>query len=140
MTLIDFYSGSNNKLHTACRLSAKVIQQNLKITIYIPDTKIADQLDNLLWTFSSTAFIPHCRVGDKLASETPVTISQNGEPLPHDNVLINLHNEHPPFFSRFLRLIEISGATIEDAKAARTRYRFYKDRGYEIRHHKLRSG
>ena len=139
MTLIDFYSGSNDKLHTACRLSAKVIQQNLKITIYIPDTKTADRLDNLLWTFSSTEFIPHCRVDDKLAFETPVTISQNEEILPHDNVLINLHDGHPPFFSRFLRLIEISETTIEDTEAARTRYRFYKDRGYEIRHHKLRS-
>ena len=115
------------------------MQQNLKITIYIPDAKTADRLDNLLWTFSSTAFIPHCRVEDKLAFETPVTISQNVEPLPHDNVLINMHDEHPPFFSRFLRLIEISETTNEDAEAARTRYRFYKDRGYEIRHHKLQS-
>ncbi len=139
MTLIDFYSGSNDRLHTACRLSAKVMQQNLKITIYTPDTRIADQLDNLLWTFSSTAFIPHCRVEDKLAFETPVTISQNEEPPPHDNVLINLHDKHPPFFSRFLRLIEISGTTDEDTEAARIRYRFYKDRGYEIRHHKLRN-
>ena len=48
MTLIDFYSGSNNKLHTACRLSAKVMQQDLKVTIYIPDNSIAEQLDNLL--------------------------------------------------------------------------------------------
>lgn len=139
MTLIDFYSGSNDKLHTACRLSAKVIQQNLKITIYVPDAEIADRLDNLLWTFSSTAFIPHCRADDKLAFETPVTISQNDEPLPHDNVLINLHDDHPPFFSRFLRLIEISGTTVEDTELGRARYRFYKDRGYEIRHHKLRS-
>ena len=139
MTLIDFYSGSNDKLLTVCRLSAKAIQQNLKITIYTPDTKIADQLDSLLWNFSSTAFIPHCRVEDKLAFETPVTISQNEEPLPHDNILINLHDRHPPFLSRFLRLIEISGTTDEDTKAARVRYRFYKDRGYEIRHHKLRS-
>ena len=139
MTLIDFYSGSNDKLLTVCRLSAKAIQQNLKITIYTPDTKIADQLDSLLWNFSSTAFIPHCRVGDKLAFETPVTISQNEESLPHDNILINLHDSHPPFFSRFLRLIEISGSTDEDTEAARVRYRFYKDRGYEIRHHKLRS-
>ena len=139
MTLIDFYSGSNDKLLTVCRLSAKAIQQNLKITIYTPDTKIADQLDSLLWNFSSTAFIPHCRVEDKLAFETPVTISQNEEPLPHDNILINLHDRLPPFFSRFLRLIEISGTTDEDTEAARVRYRFYKDRGYEIRHHKLRS-
>ena len=60
-------------------------------TIYIPDTETAERLDKLLWTFSSTAFIPHCRVDDKLAYVTPVIISPQAEPLPHDNVLINLH-------------------------------------------------
>jgi len=137
MTQIDFYSGADDKLHTACRLSAKVVQQELKVMIYIPDTETAERLDKLLWTFSSTAFIPHCHADDKLAYITPVIISRQAEPLPHDNVLINLHIGHPPFFSSFLRLIEISGTTLEDKQAARKRYRFYKDRGYEIYHHKL---
>ena len=96
MTQIDFYSGADNKLHTACCLSAKVVQQELKVMIYIPDTETAERLDKLLWTFSSTAFIPHCRVDDKLAYITPVIISHQAEPLPHDNVLINLHIGHPP--------------------------------------------
>ncbi len=139
MTQIDFYSGADDKLYTACCLSAKVVQQELKVMIYIPDTETAERLDKLLWTFSSTAFIPHCRVDDKLAYITPVIISHQAEPLPHDNVLINLHIGHPPFFSSFLRLIEISGTTLEDKQAARKRYRFYKDRGYEICHHKLGS-
>ena len=63
---------------------------------------------------------------------------ESNEPtnLSHD-VLLNLDIEHPPFFSRFQRLIEITGTTPEDTQAARKRYRFYQDRGYEIRHHKL---
>lgn len=137
MTQIDFYSGADDKLRTACRLSAKVVQQGMKVTIYAPDIGIAKQFDKLLWTFSSTAFIPHCHVDDKLAYVSPVIISTQGKPIPHDNVLINLNDEHPPYFSRFLRLIEISGTTMKDTQAARKRYRFYKDRGYEIRHHKL---
>ena len=137
MTQIDFYSGASNKLHTACLLSAEVVKQGMKATIYTPDIGIAKQFDKLLWTFSSTAFIPHCHVDDKLAYVSPVIISTQGNPLPHDNVLINLNDEHPPYFSRFLRLIEISETNMEDTQAARKRYRFYKDRGYEIRHHKL---
>ncbi len=137
MTQIDFYSGADNKLRTACLLSAKVVKQGMKVTIYTPDMGIAKQLDKLLWTFSSTAFIPHCHVDDKLAHVSPVIITTQGNPLTHDNVLINLNDEHPPYFSRFLRLIEISETTMEDIQAARKRYRFYKDRGYEIRHHKL---
>jgi DNA polymerase-3 subunit chi len=52
-------------------------------------------------------------------------------------VLLNLHTEHPPFFSRFKRLIEITGTMPDEMQAARVRYRFYQERGYEIRHHKI---
>ena len=136
MTEIDFYSGGGNRLHTACRLVAKVVRQGLKLMIYTPDVGTVERLDKLLWTFSSTDFIPHCRAEDKLAGVTPVIIGREAVKLPHD-VLLNLDVEHPPFFSRFQRLIEIAGTAPEDTYAARRRYRFYQDRGYEIRHHKL---
>ena len=137
MTLIDFYSGVDDKLHTACRLSAKAVQQGLKVMIYTPDAQVTEQLDQLLWTFSSTSFIPHCRANDMLASKVPVVLSQQSEEFLHDDVLLNLNIDYPSFFSRFKRLIEIIGTTSEDIQASRKRYRFYQDRGYEIRIHKL---
>lgn len=137
MTEIDFYSGGGDKLHTACRLVAKAVRQDLKLMVYSSDAAMVERLDKLLWTFSPTDFIPHCRTGDKLAGVTPVVLGHHYGELPHDDVLFNLDVEHPPFFSRFQRLIEITGTTPEDTQAARKRYRFYKDRGYEIRHHKL---
>ena len=136
MTEIDFYSGGGDRLHTACRLVAKVVRQGFKLMIYTPDATVVERFDKLLWTFSSIDFIPHCRAEDKLAGVTPVILSRQATNLPRD-VLLNLDVEHPPFFSRFQRLIEIAGITPEDTQAARKRYRFYQDRGYEIRHHKL---
>jgi len=53
--------------------------------------------------------------------------------LPHHDVLINLQKDYPPFFSRFTRLIEIVGQDEEDKAHARLRYKFYRDRGYEMR-------
>ncbi|SFO06340.1 DNA polymerase III subunit chi [Nitrosospira briensis] len=136
MTEIDFYSGGD-KLHTACRLVAKAVRKGLKVMIYTSDVSTVERLDKLLWTFSSTDFIPHCRADDKLADVTPVILSHDATKLTHDDVLFNLDAESPSFFSRFRRLIEITGTTPEDTQAARKRYRFYQDRGYEIRHHKL---
>jgi DNA polymerase-3 subunit chi len=40
-------------------------------------------------------------------------------------------------FSRFQRLVEIVGRDDEDREAARARFRFYRDRGYEIVNHDL---
>jgi DNA polymerase-3 subunit chi len=52
-------------------------------------------------------------------------------------VLINLHDAPPPFFSRFERLAEVVGADEAGAAAARERFRFYRERGYELRTHNL---
>jgi DNA polymerase-3 subunit chi len=136
MTEIDFYSGGE-KLHTACRLVAKAVRKGLKVMVYSSDVATLEGIDKLLWTFSPIDFIPHCRADHKLADVTPVVLGHNAKKLPHDEVLLNLDADNPSFFSRFHRLIEITGTTPEDTHAARKRYRFYQDRGYEIRHHKL---
>jgi DNA polymerase-3 subunit chi len=137
VTEIDFYSGGGEQLDIACRLVIKAMRKGFRIMVYTPDPLVIEKLDNLLWTFSPTDFIPHCRVDDKLASLTPVILGHKATSFPHDEVLLNLDIENPPFFSRFRRLIEIAGSRPEDTEAARKRYRFYQDRGYEIRHHKL---
>ena len=62
-------------------------------------------------------------------------------PFPHDQILVNLRNEIPPFFSRFHRLIEIVSAADEaDKQEARNRFRHYRDRGYELRTHDMTRG
>jgi DNA polymerase-3 subunit chi len=137
VTEIDFYSGGGERLDIACRLVIKAMRKGFRIMVYTPDPLVIEKLDNLLWTFSPTDFIPHCRVDDKLAGLTPVILGHKAASFPHDEVLLNLDIENPPFFSRFRRLIEIAGSKPEDTEAARKRYRFYQDRGYEIRHHKL---
>jgi DNA polymerase-3 subunit chi len=52
-------------------------------------------------------------------------------------VLVNLHRDPPPFFSRFERLAEIVGTDEDSVAAGRARYRFYRERGYELRNHDL---
>jgi DNA polymerase-3 subunit chi len=52
-------------------------------------------------------------------------------------VLINLQPLPPPFFSRFERLAEIVGLDDADVAAGRNRYRYYRERGYELRSHSL---
>jgi len=137
MTEIYFYSGAADKFYTACRLSAKGVQQGLKVMIYTLDTALVERLDKLLWTFSPTSFIPHSRVHDKLAHVTPVILGHEIAQITHHDVLLNLHDAYPPSFDRFNRLIEIAGIKPEDKTAARKRYRFYQENGYKIYHHRL---
>ena len=68
-----------------------------------------------------------------MAELTPNSVDCRGEKLVQDDGLVNLQSQYPPFFSRFRRLIEIVGLDEADRSAARERYRFYRDRGYEIK-------
>lgn len=134
MTQIDFYTHSQDKLATACQLTAKALERGFKVLIYTPNEAVTEKLDRLLWSVPSTGFLPHCRAVDPLAAITPVIVDHLAEPLLHDEILVNLRPECPPFFSRFQRVIEVVGTDPEDSQAGRRRFRFYRDRGYEIRH------
>lgn len=137
MTQIDFYTHVGDKWHTACRLAAKAYARGLRVAVLCPDAETAQRVDRMLWSASSTGFIPHCHATHALAARTPVTIAHDdGEP-PHDEVLLNLRDTWPPMFSRFQRLIEIVSTDDSDRAGARERFKFYRDRGYDIRSHDL---
>lgn len=133
MTKVDFYTGSSDKLRTACQLSLKAMQNGVRVVLSAPN-ETADALDKLLWQFPATAFIPHCRSDATGAEQMPVVLDSGGERFPHHELLISLHDECMPFFSRFERVIEIVGSDNEDSQRGRERFKFYRDRGYELSH------
>ncbi len=135
MTTIDFYTHVDDRLSVAARLVAKAMAAHGSVRVLTPDAVMTDALDRLLWVVPPTGFLPHCRIDNAHAAETPVWIDHR---LEHDGpcaVLVNLQLDPPPFFSRFERLAEIVG--VDDADAARQRYRYYRERGYELRSHNL---
>ena len=137
MTSIDFYFNAEDRLQVACRLAAKAASQNTRMVIYAPDGDTASRLDRLLWTWQALAFVPHCAPHDPIAAETPVLIASGEETPEGYGVLINLSSQCPPHFERFERLCELVGRDDEEKKAGRGRYRYYRERGYQITDHDL---
>lgn len=137
MTQIDFYTHVQDKLQFACKLGAKVQEQGLSIFVLTADEQMSAKLDQMLWRFSATGFLPHCRARSSLAEMTPVIVDHDPGGVTHDQVLFNLTDSRPAFFSRFQRLVEIVTTDDADREAARERYRFYRDRGYELRSHDM---
>ena len=140
MTRIDFYHDAADRLQVACRLAAKAAQQKLRVLIYAPDAEVARNVDRMLWTSPPTGFLPHCMVHDRLAADTPVLIAVDADTTPHDEILVNLGDDRPAHFARFQRLVEIVGRDESGRAAARDRFRFYRERGYEIYTHDLSHG
>jgi DNA polymerase-3 subunit chi len=133
MTRVEFFFNVEDKMQKVAELSERAVGKGRRLHVFTPDESVSERLNRLLWTQPALSFLPHCAADDKLAEVTPVIIDSKGEVLPHDDILINLQTDYPPFFSRFRRLIEIVGHDEADKVEARNRFRFYRDRGYEIR-------
>jgi len=121
----------------ACRIAEKAWRQKHKVHIHTASRVQSQKIDDLLWTFQEGSFIPH-ELGTEGGELRPISISHESEPECHD-VLINLASEVPFFFSRFERVSEIIDQDPECQDSGRERYRFYRDRGYELDTHKIGS-
>ena len=135
MTQIDFYFNAEDRLQVACRLAAKALAQKKRLLIYAPEHETASRIDKMLWTWPAIGFVPHCAVHSPLAAHTPVLIASSEDMPDGCEVLLNLGADCPPHFERFPRLLEVVDAA--DREAARTRYRFYRERGYKLTNHDL---
>ena len=141
MTSIDFYFNAADRLDVACRLAGKALQQRKRVLIYAPQPELAQKVDRMLWTAPAVSFVPHCPVHDALAAETPVLLAAGAvdadSPAAACDVLLNLAEDCPPAFERHARLLEIVAQDEAGRQAGRARFKFYRDRGYEIRSHDL---
>ena len=138
MTQIDFYVQVDDKQEIARKLCAKAFGANAKVIVWCADQVACQRLSRLIWSIPAIGFVPHCFAGDPLAPRTPIVLACDDSTFAHDQVLINLRADVPAFFSRFERLIEIVDANDEaDKQMARDRFRYYRDRGYEIRTHDM---
>ncbi|PID46763.1 MAG: DNA polymerase III subunit chi [Proteobacteria bacterium] len=139
MTEISFYVGKNDTLRDrlllACRVTQKAYDKGYHVHIHTDSYRTSRQLDDLLWTWSPTSFIPHALTDH--ADQERVTIAHDFEPIEHCDYLVNLSNETPKFFSRFKRMGEILDQTPDILTSSRKRYAYYRDRGYNLRYYQL---
>lgn len=139
MTQVDFYilnsALPSDALTYGCRLAEKALNKGYGIYLHCNSPGQATELDELLWSFSPESFVPHAL---KDSTDTvDVIIGCDGEAPRATDLLINFAPEIPDFFSRFERVGEIVCQQEDWLRPSRDRYRFYKDRGYPLRTHKI---
>jgi DNA polymerase-3 subunit chi len=132
---VDFYTLSatdrRTRLVTACRLAEKACEQGLKIVVRTASAAETAEVDDLLWTFADSSFVPHSvwPADPALAALTPVLVGSSALPDSHRDVLINLAADAPGDFSAYARVCEIVGGDEEARKAGRHRWRTYREAG-----------
>ena len=146
MARIDFHSNVSDKLEYACRLTRKIWSatpagQAVRNIVMVGEKADLKKLDELLWTFSATDFLPHCFIEHEAASETPIVLTDDfSSPalvqLPHADIMIHLGMRMPQdvaaLVARFPRIVEVVTVNEAERLAGRERYKAYRDLGHEL--------
>lgn len=141
MTRVDFYilpdDTSRGLELFACRLAEKAHSQGLKIYINTQNEQQTESLNSLLWTYKQDSFLPHEIAVKDSRTEAPIMLGHGIEPEQSFGLLINLDYEVPLYFSQFERLAELVNQNEQVKAKGRERFRFYKDREYQINSHDM---
>jgi DNA polymerase-3 subunit chi len=139
MTRVDFYvvksSGADARLSVAARLTEKALGRGHRVFINCDSQDQLDTLDDYLWRFKSSSFVPHSPASND--TEEQVVLGFEDAPRSHNDVLINLALAPPSFFARFERVAEVVTQDESSLAASREAWLHYKDRGYRMTKHDL---
>lgn len=133
MTRVEFFLNVPDKLAKTAELCERAVAKGRQLTVFTQDAAMSERMRQQLWQLSATSFLPSADPDDLESQHAPIIVDAYGKNLLQDDILINLQMEHPPFFSRFRYLVELVGVEESDKAAARVRYKFYRDRGYQVK-------
>ncbi|WP_114636579.1 DNA polymerase III subunit chi [Polynucleobacter necessarius] len=146
MARIDFHSNVADKLEYACRLTRKIWSSTLegqpvRNIVMVGERADLQKLNELLWAFSNTDFLPHCFIEDEAAAETPIVLTDDFvspalNSVPHADILIHLGMRMPAnvpaLVERFPRIVEVVTVNEAERLAGRERYKAYRELGHEL--------
>ena len=139
MTRVGFYilqsAQPGQRLQVAMRLADKAWSRGHRVFINAADEQQARALDEQLWSFRPSSFLPHGLLG--AADSDAIGIGWGQEPGDHSDMLINLQLDIPDFFSRFARVAEVVTQDEASLSALRASWKFYRERGYQLEKHDL---
>ena len=118
----------------------KIVSAKQPLVIRCKDQSHCEEVSYSIQNFSKKDFLPCAQFSDKSALLFPIILSTVSEiPLWADDiiVLLNLDSKIEMTFSSYCRVIEIVDQTELNRQKGRERYKYYKERGYEIFGHRI---
>ncbi len=134
MTRIRFYTDLSEPLGMLHRLCEQALARQRQVTLFLADAASAQATSDALWQWQPNSFVPHALATDSHAAQSPVVLAWQAEHITQDDLLFNCQPQQVLFFGRFRHLFEIVGTQADAKAAARQRWAFYRDRGYQVEH------
>lgn len=138
MTDVAFHFNVPERLGYACRLLRKAVAAGSRVMVIAPADTL-QMLDEKLWTFSATDFVPHCRADApaQVRDQSPVVLAESAVDAPFQDILLNLGASVPEGYEAFARVIEVVTHDEDDRQQARVRWKSYAGAGLNLTRHDL---
>jgi len=139
---IDFHllGPDQDVILLACKLAEKAVEAEHRVWMWCADAEQQEALDQRLWAFSATAFLPHGQWSAEAAEESelePVWLGLTAVPNPEPrgpgfDVLLALGVQPSAVESGYRRVIHL--ITEPQRPAARDLWRHYQGLGVALHH------
>lgn len=136
---IEFHLGVADKFDYACRLLRKIHARRLRCVV-TGEAPALSRLDAQLWSFDPQSFLPHVRLRagqaiDPVLARTPLWLADEAAVAGPADVLLNLGPlpADPRQLAQWARVVELVGDDEADVRAARQRWRLYRQAGHAPR-------
>src|SRR6476659_89495 len=104
--VITIYTIEQAQLYKyVCLLLSKLYLQKYRMLVLMQDKTKAQELDNLLWTFSQQSFIPHALVDDDFQGQHPIVITWINNLATNFDTLVIVENFIALDFNEFDRVM-----------------------------------
>ena len=138
MKQADFYlldqTEKEKSYRWACQWVYSAWKEKRSVYIHCENEVEAKIVDDMLWTFKDTSFIPHQLISASDPTNA-ITIWIGHDAIlvtpPATQVLLNLTQNQPDCFSHFAHIIEVVPQAVDERSHAREKYKIYKKAGYE---------
>ena len=124
----------------ACKLMTKAYRQGQYCYVYTDSAEQSRLLDELLWTFQPTLFIPH-QIYDEEQLEPIyqqcILIGTKTAPKAWQRLIFNLSSHYPDDLTQTERVLEILDEDEHLKKQARQRYLQYKKQDFTMTSHHI---
>lgn len=117
-------------LELVCVLAQKAFESQTPALLLVESLAHAEALDELLWSYSDDAFVPHQIAGDADDGDCPVLIVPPEADTPPRPLLVNLRSS-PAEHRGVARIIELIPDDEDEKQAARARWAAYRKRGLD---------
>ncbi len=131
---ISFYHMTKSPLEKSLpKLLEKIYGAGLRAVVISDTQERVDQLNALLWTYSSAAFLPHGTAKEGFQEDQPIWLTTESENPNNSSILVVTHGQRVKAEGSFKRVLDLFDGNDEtQLKLARQRWKDYQQQGHNL--------